>query len=612
MREGNGASLGGRILLALLTLYALAMIVPDFVRLVRPLGAFGMASNADGLIYDVRGQFATDEESPAWEAGLRPGDRLDLSGMRCIPVQTELCASTLALWGGFTYVMPGRQGMLLLKGAPDSPPRMVTLVAKPRPASLAISLVLLLDQIAGILVVLGAAYLVWLRPGGMTWGFFAYAMGFNPGQAYHFYAWLQQWPPAMLIQGVASCLLQAAGYTGLLLFALRVPVDRAEGRWRLIERALPVIFVVLLLVSLTSLGSLFGYPTEFAMRASMLVGFVVSVAALLILVGRRKDLTPRDYQRIRWVIWGCVIGLPAYLIAELTQETSLPSSLFGLDTISEDISGLFYLINGVLCLFVVEAVRRPTVVSVWIPLRRATALGLVMSVPAYFIHEQLGVINDLTHMPEWAWVLVASVAVFLISRMHEYATEFVDRLFDRDFHRAKEHLAAVARTIERSDSLEEIERLLVEEPMKSLHLASAALFRGEGGVFRRRASAGWEATNADTLSSDGRLLGGRLNSGPFALDGIGGIDPSDKRYPSDVARPVVGVPVGNARRSFAVALYGGHEIGTDLTGSERELLGSLSRDAEGAYSRIERQTLQKRIDVLEGQLALAKGASITQ
>ena len=143
-----------------------------------------------------------------------------------------------------------------------------------------------------------------------------------------------------------SCLLQAAGYTGLLLFALRVPVDQTEGGWRWIERALPAIFIILLVVSLTSLGSVFGYPTEFAMRASILAGFVVSVAALAILIGRRKDLSPRDYQRIRWVIWGCLIGLPAYLIAELTQETSLPNSLFGVDAISEDISGLFYLSTG--------------------------------------------------------------------------------------------------------------------------------------------------------------------------------------------------------------------------------------------------------------------------
>ena len=55
MDDGNGASLGGRILLALLTLYALAMIAPDLIRIVRPLGAFGLATNADGLIYDVRG-----------------------------------------------------------------------------------------------------------------------------------------------------------------------------------------------------------------------------------------------------------------------------------------------------------------------------------------------------------------------------------------------------------------------------------------------------------------------------------------------------------------------------------------------------------------------------
>jgi len=603
MDDRNVASLGGRVLLALLTLYALVMIAPDLIRIARPLGAFGLATNADGLIYDVRAQFEHDEDSPAWRAGLRPGDRLDLYGMRCSPIDTNLCATNLALWGGYTYVLPGRGGTLLLEPTPDRPVRQVALIAQQRPPSVAIDLVLLLTQVAGSLVVLGAAYLVWLGPGGMTWGFFAYAIGFNPGQSFQFYAWLQQWPLAMLTQGVMSCFLQAAGYTGLLLLALRVPVDRTEGRWRLIERALPAIFIVLLLVSLSSLGSVFGYPTEYAMRASMLVGFVVSVAALAILIGRRKDLSPRDYQRIRWVIWGCLIGLPAYLIAELTQETSLPNSLFGVDTISEDISGLFYLVNGILCLFVVEAVRRPTVVSVWIPLRRATALGLLLSVPAYFIHEELGTINEWTQLPEWAWVLVASVFVFAISRLHEYATELVDRLFDWNFHHARQQLAAAGRTIQGADSLADIERLLAEAPMHALGLASAALFREENGVFRRRVSPGWEAANTDTLSGAGRLLAGKLRGGAFALDGIGGIDPSDPRFPDDLARPVLGVPVSNPRRCFAVALYGSHVIGTDLNSDERELLTKLARDAEIAYASADREMLQKRIEVLEGQLA---------
>ncbi len=53
MGDRNGASFGGRIALVLLTFYALAMIAPDFLRVVRPLGSFGLAANGDGLIYDV-------------------------------------------------------------------------------------------------------------------------------------------------------------------------------------------------------------------------------------------------------------------------------------------------------------------------------------------------------------------------------------------------------------------------------------------------------------------------------------------------------------------------------------------------------------------------------
>ena len=53
-----------------------------------------------------------------------------------------------------------------------------------------LDVVVVLDTIAGILVVLGAAWLVWTRPGLMTWGFFIYVIQFNPGQAFQFWAWL--------------------------------------------------------------------------------------------------------------------------------------------------------------------------------------------------------------------------------------------------------------------------------------------------------------------------------------------------------------------------------------------------------------------------------------
>ncbi|HZZ59887.1 MAG TPA: hypothetical protein VFE63_01770 [Roseiarcus sp.] len=607
MKEQNGARLGGRVLLALLTLYALAMIAPDFARLVRPLASFGMAVNADGLIYDLQSPFADEAESPAWRAGLRIGDRLDLARMRCIPVDTEVCASNLALWGGVTFVMPGREATLVVAPRSDRPAREVKLVAEPRRRSLALDAVLLIQQVAGVLVVLGAAYLVWIRPGPMTWGFFAYTIYFNPGQAFFFFAWLQQWPWALLAQNAAACILQAAGYTGLLLFSLRAPVDRAEGPWRRIEQALPALAFLFLAVALASLGSAFGYPTELAFEASILLGFAVSAAALAILLGRRKHLSPRDCQRMRWVIWGCLIGLPAYLIAEISMETSLPASLFGEGAVTEDVTGLFYLVNGILCLFVVEAVRRPTVVSVWVPLRRASLLGLLLSLPAFFVHEELNTINEWTQLPEWAWVLAASALIFLISRAHEWLTELADRLFDRSFRRAEARLAAVGRTIQRAVSLDEIDRLLVDEPSRSLRLASAALFREEDGVFRRRVSAGWAKTDADRLLRVEPPLAGRLDDGPFRLDGRG-TDLPDVRLPTDLGRPVLGVPVGNPRRCYAVLLYGGHEEGTDLDEAERELLARLAREAEISYGEVESETLRNRIDVLQSELARVSAA----
>jgi hypothetical protein len=603
MSDPKGASLLGRVVLLLLTVYALGMIAPDLLRLVRPLGSFGLAMDGDGRIYDVQGPFENEQASPAWHAGLRAGDQLDLAAMRCAPVDTARCASLMSQWGGVTYVTPGREATFLVAPSPKHALEEVKLIAEPRPTNRLLDLVIVLDTLAGCLVVLGAAWLVWTRPGLMTWGFFVYVIQFNPGQAFQFWAWLQLWPRALLAQNVIFLVMQAAAYAGLLLFALRAPIDRAEGRWRTVERALPALAIVFLGVALASMATVFGYPAEIWARSMLLIGFAVSVAALVILIGRRRDLSPRDYQRIRWVIWGCLIGLPAYLLAQLSQETSLFGPLLGGGQAPEEAAGALSLVNGILCLFVVEAVRRPTVVNVWIPLRRATAFGLLLSVPVLFLHKQIETIDEYIHMPDWAWVVVASGLVYLLARGHELATELMNRLFDRKFIRAEEHLKAVGETIQNSGSLDEIERLLVNEPMNTLRLASAALFREHDGLFIRSLSTGWNTDHADALTSNHPLLAARFDRKPYTLDSVDAAPASPAELPDDLERPVLVVPVGNARRCYALLLYGGHEVGTDLDSSERHLLGSLARDAEIAYAQVESDTLRRRIAVLENQLA---------
>ena len=61
--------------------------------------------------------------------------------------------------------MPGREARLIFAATGDRPAREVRLAAEPRPDNRLFEVIVALDIIAGILVVLGAAWLVWTRPG---------------------------------------------------------------------------------------------------------------------------------------------------------------------------------------------------------------------------------------------------------------------------------------------------------------------------------------------------------------------------------------------------------------------------------------------------------------
>lgn len=595
------ASVVGRLVLTVLVFYGLAMIVPDFHRLVRPLGSFGLAVNNDGLIFDVQGPFRNVADSPAWQAGLRAGDHIDLRRMRCVPVNTNICATILAVRGGQHLVLPGRVAEFAVAESSGQPARNLTLVARERPTNWLLQFVTLLDQIAGVLVVLGSAWLVWTRPGAMTWGFFIYAVQFNPGQEFEFYALLQEWPGWLLSQQIASCLLQAAGYTGFILFALRVPNDRTEPQWRPLQRWLPWLALALSGLMLASLGSAFGHRTEMVTRAGLIAGLFTSFFVFYILLARRKGLPPRDYQRMRWIIWGCLIGLPICMIAEIAQVTSLPLALPGGFPLPEDAIGLLYLVNGVLCLFVVEAIRRPRVTNVSIPLRRATLLGLILSAPAMFLHEQANELHEIFHMPEWAWFVVASLLVFLISRLHEQSVNLAEGWFDLGRRRAEERFDEIGKAILRAKSATEIDRLVLDGPSRALKLASAAVFRREGPMFKRQdAGAGWTPSMLAAIDPRDPLLAGTSNGTPFE------IDPellSEAMFPAGPYEPAIAIPVGNELCCFAIALYGAHESGAALDAFERELIGKLAATAALAYAHLDAEALRERIVALERELS---------
>lgn len=592
-------SLAGRGLLILLAAWALLLVAPDLIRLVRPLGSLGFAADNNGLIYDVQGPFPTLADSPAWQAGLRDGEHIDLRAMRCIRPSSPACIDLLAVVGGMggpQRIRPNRTISLIVAAPPGKPTRIVTMTAAPIRTGWEDRAVLFMDEVVAILVILGAAWLVWTRPGPMTWGFFLYAIWFNSGADYEAYAWLEERPLLLIAQEVVQSFVVTAGYVGLLLFALRVPRDRVEPRWRPLQRTLPLIAIVLIGLQLASFGAAFGYPTETITRASFIAGWIIDLGALALLLARRHGQPPQDFQRLRWVIWGCLIGLPAFIFAESLSETSMFLPLLGAP-LSDATLGLIYLLNGVLVAFVFEAVRRPRVIDVAIPLRRVTLFALLMSAPIFWLGEQVTTLQEDLHLPPWAWLLGGGLIAFALSRMHDLAAELTHHALSPGFRRARHRLIRAGHAVRAAHATAEVERSLTEAPAQALHLASAALFRADEGAWRRCAGAlGWDDDTATRLTPEMQkaLAMTRHPLRPHRLRSVA----AAPGFPHGLRAPVFCLPVCGG---MAVALYGPHRSGADLNADERELLVRFAEEAAGPYARLEIASLRDRVRALEAQ-----------
>jgi hypothetical protein len=112
------------------------------------------------------------------------GDRIDLPAMRCIPLDSPRCKSLLSVLGGLggkQVVLPGREIELVIKQTDGGATRVVRMEAARPTYGWGDRLVLLADTIVAIIVIVAAFRLVWVHPGKITWGFFLYAIWFNPG-----------------------------------------------------------------------------------------------------------------------------------------------------------------------------------------------------------------------------------------------------------------------------------------------------------------------------------------------------------------------------------------------------------------------------------------------
>src|SRR5580704_18636885 len=137
-----------RLLLILLTLWALAVIVPGLQRVIDSIGSFGLSADNDGFVTDVVSPFPSAANSPAAAAGIVPGDRIDLKAMRCIPIDTPQCSSLVSVLGGLGgahFALQGRKITLAILPNSGGPPKYVGLESISAPLNAAERAVLFAD-----------------------------------------------------------------------------------------------------------------------------------------------------------------------------------------------------------------------------------------------------------------------------------------------------------------------------------------------------------------------------------------------------------------------------------------------------------------------------------
>jgi len=602
--EAGRLTTPGKVLVVLLTLWALVVVMPDALRIIRPLGTLGFSADNDGAIYSV------DDGGPAAKAGLKAGDRLALDVMSCRR-GGPACAQLLSVFGGMgglQYVRADSSITLWIRApagvATDQPLRRVTIASQPEEHGATQTdrtfwrLALGADELGALAFILCSAWLLWRRPCTMTAGFFAYALWFNPGQYFEFYSWLQGHPVAIFAQETLQAVFQSAGYVGFVVLALRFPNDIARPRLRWVVAALPWLFAVLTVLQFASFLNVFGIGTEMITRASYIAGWSVDAAVLLyILPAVLRDQPPEEKARTRWLLTGCVVGLSAFIFADFNEATTM--SPF---TISETTINLLYFVNVLTLAVVIYTIRHHRVVNVRLALTRGIERfgmwALVAALGAYLIHridEQLG--------KEMQWgelaVSLGLVGATLVwERVQEFAIERLDEVLFPRFRRAIEELHHLARRLRDVTSIAHVERALTERPVRAFRISSAAVFRRHrSGIFRRYSALGWSSRTVRELRPTGVLFS------EYLKDGVHPVRLRDASWatgalPDGVAEPTVAVPIRAFGRLHAIVLYGAHASGDDLNGEEIEVLAGLAASATLAYQSTEAAALRRQVNAL--------------
>jgi hypothetical protein len=581
--EQSTFSFGRLLVVLLLGLWMLAVVLPSISRLWAPLGTFGYAINVNGIVTRV------DAGLPADRAGMRKDDVCDLKAVPFDWRRYAVGPLTRAPSAGTAIELPFRAS----KGD-----RVIAMTAVTETLSGPDKFSLVFRTLGALVFIVVGAGLVLLRPSPMTWGFYLYTIGINPGSDSVVNAML----PAggYIFNWSLENAVIAAGNVGFLVFALRFPREDVVGWRSVVSRLTPVLFALLICSGIATavMPFVFGIPSEPASLAFIALGSLVFAVGFVALLGTYYHVRGLDRQRIKWVILGFAIGLPGFVLALLFDVSS------ALDV-------PYWLIGFLLCLnlfvpvTIAYAVIHHHVIDVSFVISRAvvyTALTALLVAAFALIGFEVGNRLSATRLALAIQVVVSIAFAFWLNAIHNRINEFVDRTLFKRRHLAEKNLARIARALPHAQSPEAVDRMLVDEPVAALDLASAALFKTfEDGRAVLERHCGWPESSPSTLDADDSLVL-QLTADQTPLD-LREVRWHRVDLPTATARPLLALPVTVRRRLAAFVLYSGHVGGEALDPTEQRFVSALAVGAAAAYDHLEAEQLRRRVAELEAALA---------
>ncbi|MGB6519760.1 MAG: hypothetical protein WBE79_14785 [Candidatus Cybelea sp.] len=523
-------------------------------------GDFGVAADSSMQVIGL------DSPGPAYDAGLRVGDRLEAA----TPFEKRLYLQQVR------NPAPGQLLTLRVKEKNGSV-RVVAVIAKMQVYDALTIALYFPEVIVDLILLVVGSVLVLLRPSKMTSAFFLYCVGTAPGIVVGYY-----WLPAWLVfsSGVFVNSLQALGFAAFLVFCVRVPNNRAIGGWRYVEWVgAPVIFVSLLLcgaaTDLSILGILHADAIAGQIQGAILSAtYVIGVLALIATFLRERGL---DRKRVAWILTGLAIGLGGRMAGNLTD---LGASIYtGSWLAGGGPVWLLFLpaLQVAIPLTVAYAVIRHHALNVGFIANRTLVYGLFLCAgfAAFAVLDLLATKRFAHNEFEVGLDVAVALGIGLSFQfVHPRAIRLIDRVFLPERYHAALALDKLRATLGPIRSQNDAANRAVDAVAKELTLSSLALFKKmPDGGFVRFAAAGWPKGSAWHIFAGDPLVQSFGSTRPVRLIDEAGAE--QLKVPLEPGRPSVGMSLSPQTPDESLLLVGAHVSGRRPDGDEMRGIASL-------------------------------------